>query len=60
MDAAPRKEDEMRVSRRSVVVVAMAVAGALALGPVALGSGNSTATFQFTPDQVPKLSLIHI
>ena len=44
----------MRVSRRSVVVVAMALAGALALGAVALGSGNSTATFQFTPDQVPK------
>jgi hypothetical protein len=54
LDTAPRKEDEMRVSRRSVVVVALAVAGVLALGAVALGAGNSTATFQFSPDQVPK------
>src|SRR5262245_37572094 len=50
----PRKEDEMRVSRRSVVLVALAVAGALALGAVAHGAANSTATFDFTPDQVPK------
>jgi hypothetical protein len=54
LDVVPRKEDEMRVSTRSVVVVALAAAGALALGTVALGAGNSTATFQFTPDQVPK------
>jgi hypothetical protein len=54
LDVVPRKEDEMRVSTRSVVVVALAAAGALALGTVALGAGNSTATFQFSPNQVPK------
>ncbi len=44
----------MRIGRMFVVVLAGAVAGALALAGIAIASGDSTATFQFTPDKVPK------
>ena len=44
----------MRIRTRSVIVLALAFVGALALAGIALAAGNSTATFQFTPDQVPK------
>jgi hypothetical protein len=44
----------MRAGRRSAVVVALALAGALALVGIARGAGDSTATLEFTPTKVPK------
>src|ERR1700752_1552127 len=44
----------MRMGRRSAIVTALAIAGALSAAGVALGAGDSTATFEFTPDKVPK------
>ena len=44
----------MRIGRMSVFALAVAVFGALALVGIAIASGDSTATFEFTPDKVPK------
>src|SRR5436190_13507783 len=43
----------MRIKRRSAVILALATAGALAVAGVAFATGNSTATFKFTPSNVP-------
>lgn len=44
----------MGIGRSSVVVVALALGGALALAGIALAGGDSTATLHFSPDKVPK------
>lgn len=44
----------MSIGRSSVVVVALAVTGALGLMGIALAGGDSTATLKFSPDTVPK------
>ena len=44
----------MRITRkRFAVILALATAGALAVAGVAMGSGNSTATINFTPSNLP-------
>jgi hypothetical protein len=42
--------------RQSAVVIALAMAGVLAISGVALGSASSTFTFAFSPSTVPKLT----
>ncbi len=44
----------MRIGRRSLAMLAVATAGALAVAGIAMAAGSSTATFKFTPDRVPK------
>ena len=44
----------MRMGRRSAIVTALAIAGALGVAGIALGAGDSTATLEFGPDRVPK------
>jgi hypothetical protein len=44
------------LKRRSAVVLALATAGALAVAGVAMGSGNSTVTVNFTPSNLPTAS----
>jgi hypothetical protein len=42
------------MGRRSAIVTALAIAGALGVAGIALGAGDSTATLEFGPDRVPK------
>jgi hypothetical protein len=44
----------MHISRRYAVAFALAVAGVLAITGFALAAGHSTATFKFSPSNVPK------
>ena len=44
----------MRIGTWGTIMVALSAAGVLALAGIAAGSGSSTASFEFTPDKVPK------
>jgi hypothetical protein len=44
----------MHIRRRFVVTLALVVAGALAIAGFAVAAGHSTATFKFSPSNVPK------
>jgi hypothetical protein len=50
----PEERSRMRIGRRYMAALALAAAGALALAGIALADGDSTAKFEFTPDEVPK------
>jgi hypothetical protein len=44
----------MRVRTPTVMALALAVAGGMALVGTAIGAGDSTGTFEFAPDKAPK------
>ncbi len=46
----------MRSRRRLIVVLSLAAVGALAVAGIAMAAVNSTATFKFSPNTVPKTS----
>ena len=43
-----------KLKRRSAAIVAVAMAGALAVAGIAVGAGNSTVTVEFKPKDLPK------
>jgi hypothetical protein len=53
----PLKEAKyMRIRRRSVVILALAAVGVIAVAGVAIAGPTSTFSFKFSPSTVPKLS----
>src|SRR3954451_23803594 len=50
----------MRIKRRSAVVLALAMAGALAVAGVALAAANSTVSFNVTPSNLPTTTFMGV